>query len=127
MKNTWLALLILAALIACKPHKKFGEHETVIDNGEVEIHWYEVPDMYQPEEVVSVVQDDSIVVVLRKDLGLPLGDVTLADPKRIIIRTLPNFHWKEFRNQAFGYEIILDTTVSMKDWKQKVAERDRYR
>lgn len=124
MTYRWIFFLSSFLIVSCKPHKKFGEHETVIDNGEVEIHWYEVPDMYQPEEVVSVVQEDSIVVVLRKDLGLPLGDVMLADPKRIIIRTLPNFHWKQFRNRAFGYEIILDTSISMKEWKQKVAERD---
>lgn len=127
MTYRWIFFLSSFLFVSCKPHKKFGEHETVIDNGEVEIHWYEVPEMYQPEEVVSVVKGDSTIHVLRKELGLPLGDVTLADPKRIIIRTLPNFHWKQFRNRAFGYEIILDTSISMKEWKQKVAERDRYR
>jgi hypothetical protein len=33
-------------------------------------------------------------------------------------------HW---RNQAFGYEVVLDTSISMAYWKQRIAELDRDR
>lgn len=122
----YFSLILLLHLVACDNQKKYGLHDKVTDNEDVQVHWYEEATSYTNEEIVSVTRGDSTMEVFRHSIGLPLADVALVN-RRIVIRGLPKMRIIQWRNQAFGYEVVLDTSISMAFWKKRIAELDRDR
>jgi hypothetical protein len=93
-----------------------------VKNGDIEVTKYETSEITTSHAFIQIQKGDSIKTVLETD-SYGFADIIISKDT-VIIKYLPTVVYR-FTDSAFKYKIVLDTSISIDYWRQKVVERER--
>lgn len=93
-----------------------------VKSDDIEVTKYEISEISTGHDFIEVKKGASTVKVMEAN-SHGFTDMIITNDT-IIIKYMPTVVYM-FVDNAFGFKIKLDTTISIDNWRQKVAERDK--
>jgi hypothetical protein len=114
-----LFILLQFCFISCDKRLK----EFTVKTNDIEVTKYEISQITTAHDFIEVRKDNSAMTVAETN-AYGFADIIIRQDT-IIIQYLPTVFYRIVDN-AFGYKIKIDTTISVDYWRQKVEQRAKY-
>ena len=111
-------LLLLFCFVSCDKKLK----EVTVKTGGIEVTKYEISEITTSHDFIEVRKGNSAMIVAETNAH-GFTDIIIRHDT-IVIQYLPTVFYKTV-DKAFGYKIILDTTISVDYWRQKLEQRQK--
>lgn len=92
-----------------------------VSNGDIEVTKYVISEITTSRLFIEVSKGDSVCTILEAD-EYGFADISIVQDT-VIVQYLPTVIYG-LRNTVFDYKIVLDTSISIDYWRQKVEEKE---
>lgn len=92
-----------------------------VSNGDIEVTKYVISEITTSRLFIEVSKGDLVCTILEAD-EYGFADISIVQDT-MIVQYLPTVIYG-LRNTVFDYRIVLDTSISIDYWRQKVEEKE---